>query len=164
MSLLFNMLSRFVIAFLPRNKHLLTSWLQSPFAVILEPKKIKSVIASTFPPSICLEVTGPAAMILVFWILSSKPVFHYPLSHLIKRLFSSSSLSAIRVILSAYLRLLIFLPAVLIHTCDSSSPAFCMMYSVYILNKQSDNIQPWRSPFTIWNQSVVPYKVVTVVA
>ena len=58
MSLLFNMLSRFVIAFLPRNKHLLTSWLQSPFAVILQPKKRKSVTTSTFSPSIHYEVMG----------------------------------------------------------------------------------------------------------
>ena len=65
-SLLFNMLSRFVIAFLPRSKHLLISWLQSPYAVILEPKKIKSTTVSIFPPSICHEVMGPDAMILVF--------------------------------------------------------------------------------------------------
>ena len=65
-SLLFNMLSRFVIAFLPRIKHLLISWLQSPSAVILESKKIKSVTVSTFPPSICHEVMGLIAMILVF--------------------------------------------------------------------------------------------------
>ena len=58
MSLLFNMLSRFVIAFLPRTKRLLTSWLQSPSAVILEPKKIKSVTISTVSPSICHEVMG----------------------------------------------------------------------------------------------------------
>ena len=70
-----------------------------------------------------------------------------------KRLFSSSSLSAIRVVSAAYLRLLIFLPAVLIPTCASSSPAFLMMYSAYKLNKQGDNIQPWRTPFPIWNQS-----------
>ena len=63
MSLLFNMLSRFVLAFLPRNNHLLISWLQSPSAVILEPKKIKSVTTSTFSPSICNEVMGPDAMI-----------------------------------------------------------------------------------------------------
>ena len=136
------MLASLVLGVLPRIKCLLTSWQQSLSTVILEPRKIKSVIVSTFPPSICHEVTGPAAMILVFWMLSFKPVFHYPLSHLIKRLFSSSSLSAISVISSAYLRLLIFLPAVLIQTCDSSSPAFCMMYSVYTLNKQGDNIQP----------------------
>ena len=63
MSLLFNMLSRLVIAFLPRSKHLLISWLQSPSAVILEPKKLKSVTVS---PSICHEVVGPDAMIFVF--------------------------------------------------------------------------------------------------
>ena len=65
-SLLFNMLSRLVIAFLPRRKHLLISWLWSPSAVILEPKKIKSVTVSIVSPSICHEVMGPAAMILVF--------------------------------------------------------------------------------------------------
>ena len=66
MSLLFHMLSRFVIAFLPRSKNLLISWLQSPCAVILEPKKIKSVTVSTVFPSISCEVMGPDAMILVF--------------------------------------------------------------------------------------------------
>ena len=66
MSLFFNMLSRFVIAFLPRRKCLLISWLQSPSTVILEPKKIKSDIVSIVSPSICHEVTGPVAMILVF--------------------------------------------------------------------------------------------------
>ena len=66
MSLLFNILSRLVIAFLPRNKHLLISWLQSPSAVILEPKKIKSVTVSIVSPSICREVMGPDAMILVY--------------------------------------------------------------------------------------------------
>ena len=66
MSLLFNTLSRFVITFLSRSKHLLISWLQSPSAVILEPKKMKSDNVSTFPPSICHEVMGPDAMILVF--------------------------------------------------------------------------------------------------
>ena len=69
MSLLFNMLSRLVIAFLPRRKHLLISWLQSPYAVILEPhppRKVKSVTVSIVSPSICHEVMGPVAMILVF--------------------------------------------------------------------------------------------------
>ena len=65
-SLLFNMLSRFVIAFLPRIKRLLISWLQSPSAVILKPKKIKSVIVSIVSPSICHEVMELDAMILVF--------------------------------------------------------------------------------------------------
>ena len=63
---------------------------------------------------------------------------------------------------SAYLRLLIFIPAILIPTCTSSTPAFFMMYSAYKLNKQGDNIQPQRTPFPIWNQSVVPCPVLTV--
>ena len=75
MSLLFNMLARFVIAFHPRSKHLLISWLQSPSAMVLESKKIKSVTVSTVSPSICHEVMGPDAMILVFWMLSFKPTF-----------------------------------------------------------------------------------------
>ena len=66
MSLLFNMLSRLIITFLPRSKHLLISWLQSPSSVILEPRKIKSVIVSIVFPSICHEVMGPDAMIFVF--------------------------------------------------------------------------------------------------
>ena len=65
MSLLFNMLLRLAITFLPRSKHLLISWLQSPSAVILEPRKIKSATVSTVSPTICNEVTGPDAMILV---------------------------------------------------------------------------------------------------
>ena len=80
----------------------------------------------------------------------------------LKRLFSCSSLSAIRVVSSAYLRLLIFLPAILIPACVSSSPTFLMMYSAYKLNKQGDNIQPWRTPFLIWNQFVVSCPVLTV--
>jgi len=134
MSLFFNMLSRFVISYLPRRK--------SSSAVILEPKKIKSATVFTFPPSVCHEVMGPDAMILVFLMLSFKPAFSFSSYTLFKRLFSSSSLSAIRVVSSAYLRLLIFLLAILIQTCDSSSPAFCMTYSAYKLNKQGDNIQP----------------------
>ena len=71
MSLLFNMLSRLVIAFLPRSKYLLISWLQSPSAAILEPQKIKSVTVSTISPSIWHKVMGPDAKILVFWMLST---------------------------------------------------------------------------------------------
>ena len=85
------------------------------------------------------EVMGPDVMIFVFWMLSFKPTFSLSTSTFIKRLFSSSSLSAIRVASSAYLRLLIFLPAILIPACASSSPAFLMMYSAYKLNKQGDN-------------------------
>ena len=136
MSLLLNMLSRLVITFLPRRRHLLISWLQSPSAVILEPKKLKSDTVSTVTPSIYHEVMGPDAMILVFWMLSFKSTFSLSSSTFIKRPFSSSSLYAIRVVSSAYLRLLIFLPEILIPACVSSSPAFLMMYSAYKLNKQ----------------------------
>ena len=94
-------------------------------------------------------------------MLSFKPAF--PLSSLIfiKRLFSSSSLSAIRVVSSAYLRLLLFLLANLIPACASLSLAFLMMNSAYKLNKLDDNIQPWCTPLPIWNQSVVPCPVLT---
>ena len=187
MSLLFNMLYRFVIAFLPRSKCLLISWLQSPSAVILEPRKIKSLTVSIVPlwlswyriclqcrrpgfdpwvgkipwrrerlptpvfwpgefhglsspwgpeeldmtvtvtvtPSICHKMLGPDVMILVFWMLSFKPAFSLSSFTFIKRLFSSSLLSAIRVVSSAYLRLLIFLPAILIPARASFSSAFC---------------------------------------
>ena len=113
-----------------------------------------------FSPSICHAVLGPDGVILVFWMLSFKPTVL--LSYFtFNRLFSSSSLSAIRVV-SAYMRLLIFLLAILIPTCASSSLAFHVMYSACKLNKQGDNIQPWRTPFPIWNQSVVPCPVLTV--
>ena len=104
MYLLFNRLSRFIIAFLPRSKHLLISWLQSPSAVILEPPKIKSLTVSIVSASICHEVMGLDAMIFVFWMLSFKPFQLFLLSSFtfIKRLFSSSSLSAIRVVSSVY--------------------------------------------------------------
>ena len=162
MSLLFNKLSRLVITFLPRSKRLLISWLKSPCAVILEPKKIKSVTASTVSPSISQKVMGPDAMFLVFWMLSFKPTFSLSYFTFIKRLFSSSSLSVIRVLSSAYMRLLIFLPEILIPACASSSLAVLMMYSAYKLNKHGDNMQTWRTPFPIWNHSVVPCPVLTV--
>ena len=114
MSLLFNMLSRLTIAFLPRSKCLLISWLQVSSAVIMEPQKIKSLTISMVSPSICHEVMGPDAMLLVFWILSFKPKFSLSSFTFTKRFFSSSSLSAIRVVSSAYLRLLILLPAILV--------------------------------------------------
>ena len=108
------MLSRLVIACLLRSKSLLISWLQSPSAVILEPMKIKSLTVSIVSPSICHEVMGLDAMIFVFWMMSFKPTFSLSSFTFTKRFFSSSSLSAVRVVSSAYLRLLIFLPAILI--------------------------------------------------
>ena len=80
LSLLFDTLSRFFIAFLPRSKHLLISWLQSPSAVILQPPKIKSFTVSIVSSAICHEVIGMDAMILVFWMLSFMPTFHSCLS------------------------------------------------------------------------------------
>ena len=162
MPLLFNMLSRLAIAFLPRSKHLLISWLQWPSAVILEPKKMKSVTVSIVCPSMCHEVMGLDAMVFIYWMLSFKPAFstlHF--FTFMKRLFSSSLLSAIMVVPSAHPRLLIFFLAILIPACASFIPAFRMMYSAYKLNKQGDNIQPWCPPFLIWNQSVVPCPVLT---
>ena len=189
-SLIFNMLSMLVIAFLPRSKCILISWWQSSSAVMLGPEKIKSITVSTVSPSICYEVMGPDAMILVFecwkckwgslscvWLfaapwtptvhgilqattllrvsfpffrgssqsqgqnpgvshcrqilyqLNHKPTFSLSSFTFIKRFFSSSSLSATRLVSSVYVMLLIFLPAILIPACASSRPAFHMMYS-----------------------------------
>ena len=112
MSLLFNTLSRFVINFLPRSNHLLISRLQSPPTAILESQERKSVTSSTFSPSICPEEMGPGAMILVFSVFSFKPALSLCSSSLIKRLLISSLLSAIRVVSSIYLRLLMLLPRI----------------------------------------------------
>ena len=154
MSLLFNMLSRLVITFLLRSKCLLISRLQSPSAVILKPPKIKSDTVSTVSWG-----DGTRCHDLSFLNVKFKPTFSLSSFTFIKRLFSSSSLSAMRVVSSAYLRLLLFLLAILIPACVASSPALLMMYSAYKLNKQGNNIQPWCTPFPIWNQSVVPCPV-----
>ena len=104
-----------------------------------------------------------SSMILAFfWMLSFKPAFSLSSFTFIKRLFCSSSLSAIRVVSSAYLKLLIFLLAILILAHNSSSLAFCTMYSAYKLNKQGDNILPWHTPFPNLNQSIVPCLVLAV--
>ena len=107
------------------------------------------VTISTVSPSICHEVMGPGAMILVFWMLSFKPTFSLSSFTFIKRLFSSFSLSAIRMVPSVYLRLQIFLLAILIPACASSSLAFHLMYSAFNLNKQGDNIQPRHIPLSL---------------
>ena len=129
-----------------------------PSVVNLGPPKIKS---ATISPSICHEVMGLYAMILLFWMLIFKPTFSLSSFIFINRLFSCL-ISAIRVLSSVYLRLLMFLPEILIPGCTSSSLAFCTMHSAYKLNKQGDNIQPWCTPFPIWNQSVIPCSVLTV--
>ena len=166
MSRLFNMLSRFIIAFLPRSNHLLISWLLSLSAVILEPKTIESIIVSIVSPSICLMALhsdGTGCHVLSFCMLSFMSGFFFPLSSFtfIKRLFSSSLFFVIRVVSSAYLRILIFLLATLNSACASHSPTFCFMYSAYKLNKV-DNIQPWCTPFPILSQPVALCLVLTV--
>ena len=151
MPLLLNMLYRLVIAFLPRSKCLLISWLQSPSAVILEPKKIKSVTIPLFPHLFAVKWWDwmPWSLFFEFWVLSQ--LFHSPLSPI-----SRGSLDPLcfprSVVSSAYLRLLMFLLAILIPACASSSLTFHMMYSAQKLNKQGDNMEPWCTPFPILNQ------------
>ena len=105
---------------------------------------------------------GPDAIILVFLTLSFKTALPLSSFTLIKTLFSSSLLSAIRVLSSICLRLLMFPPPVLIPACNSSSLACLMMCSAYRLNKQGGSGQPCGTPFSILNQSVVPYRALTV--
>ena len=152
MSLLFNMLSRLVIAFLPRSKRLLISWLQSSSAVILEPQKI---VSHCFPIYL-LWSDGTRCHDLSF--LNVEPAFSLSSFTFIRGSCIPFLLSSIWVVSSAYLRLLIFLPAILIPSCALSSPAFHMMYSAYKLNKQGANIQP----FPILKQSVFPCPVLHV--
>ena len=163
MSLLFNTLSRFVIAPLPKKP--VVFWFHGcshHLQLFLEPKKRKSVATSTIFPSLYHESMGPDAMILDFLIFSLQLALS--LSSFIMRLFSSSSLSPIRVVsqISAHLRLLMFPLPILIPACNSSSPAFLMMCSAYRLNKQGDIRQPSHTPFSILNQPIVPFRVLTV--
>ena len=155
LSLLFNTLSRFVIAFLPRSKHF--NFMAA--GTICNDFGAQENCLSFFPffsLSICHEVMGLDAMIFIFWMLCFKPPFLLSSFTFFKILFSSSSLSATRMVLSAYIKLLIFLLTILIIAWASSCLAFRIMYSAYKFNKQGDNMQPWNTPFPIWNQSVVP--------
>ena len=137
-SLLFNTLSRFVIAFLPRSQCLLILWLQSLSTMILEHKKIKISYSFTLLPFLSTMKWWDWRPWSWFWMLILfKPAFSLSSFIFIKRLFSFTSLSAIRVVSSVYLRLLIFLPAILVPACNSSSLAFHMMYSAYVKVPQS---------------------------
>ena len=120
-----------------------------------------SVNVSIFPHLFAMKwwELMPWSSVFECWVLSQ--LSHSPLPFL-SRVSSSSLLFAIRVVSSAYLRLLVFLTAILIPACASSSPVFLMIYSAYKLSKQGNNMQPWRTPFPIWNQSVVPCPVLTV--
>ena len=142
MSLLFITLCRFLIAFLPRSKHLLILSLQSQSTVILEPpNKIChcSHLFLVYLPwsdgTICHDLS-----FFKCWVLSK--VFHSPLSPVSRGSLVSSLLSAIKVVSPAHLRRMIFLLAVLIPACESPILAFHLMYSAYELNKQGNKIQP----------------------
>ena len=151
------MLSRLVIAFLPRSKRLLISWLWSPSAVILEPPKIKSVTVSVASPSISHEVMGPDVMIFIFWMLSFKPTFSLSYFSFIKRFLISSLLSAI-----GWCHLCIWgywyfsqqsWFQLVLHPAQHFT--WCTLH-INKLNKQGDNIQLWCTPFLIWSQSAAP--------
>ena len=152
------MLSRLVIALLPRSKCLLISWLKSPSAVILEPRKIKSATVSTVLPSICHEVMGTDAMILVFWMLSFKPTFSLSSRGSLILHFLPQGWCHLHIWGYWYFSWQSWFQLVL-HPAQSFS--WCTL-SAYELNKWGDNIQPWCNPFPIWNQSVVPCPVLTV--
>ena len=150
-SLLFNALPGSVLAFLPGGSRLITSWLQSPSAVIWEPKKRRVCHYFHLLPTYLPWSDGTRCHDLGFLNVD------FSLSFALIKGLSSSLLSAIRVETSVYLRLLIFLLAALIPACNSSSLAFHIMCSAYKLNKQGDNIQPCHTPFSTLNQPVVPY-------
>ena len=167
MSLLFNMLSKSVIAFLLRSKLLWIPWLHSTSGVILKLRKVKSFSVSTVCLSIQHEDMWPDAMNLVFWTLSSKPTFSLstftfnstdysvPPRFLTKSgvICISELVICISVLyISAYLRLM-FLPAILIPSGASSNPSFRMMYSACKLNEQSGNIQHGCTPFPQFDTS-----------
>ena len=161
MSLLFNMLSKFVIAFLPRSKCLLISWQKLPSPAVLKPKKIKSLAVSIVSPSICHKAMELDAMILVLWMLSFKPAFLFFFFTFINRLFSFSLLSALKVVSSHIQSYWHFSWQSCFQLELQSSLTFHMMYSAHKLNKHGDNIQPWHTPFPIWSQFVVPCPVLT---
>ena len=131
MSPFFNILSRCVTTFLSKSKCLLISWLQSPSAVILEPKQRKSVTASTFSPFYLPWSDGTRCQDLSFLNAEFQASFFTFLFHPHQEVLLFLFTFCIRVVSSTYLRLLVFLPAILIPACESSSSAFCMKYSAY---------------------------------
>ena len=151
---------RFLIAFLPRSKHLLTSRLQSLSTDNFGAQEKKICNCFHFFTKYFPWSDGIRCCDLSFF--NVKPAFSF--SSIIKRLFRFSSLSVMRVVSFKYLRFLIFLLAILIPACDSSSLEFHMAYSACKLNKQGDNIQHSHTPFPILNQSVVPRLGLTVIS
>ena len=152
MSLLFNTLSRFVIAFLPK-KHS-SSHSMAAVTIHSDFRALEEEICPCLPfsPFYVPWSDGARCHDLRFFNVEFQVIFSLSSFTLIKRFFSSSWPSTIRVVPSAYLRLLIFLPGVLIPVCNSSSLAFLMVCSEYKLNKQSDNKQPCLTLFSILNQ------------
>ena len=159
MSLLCNMLSRLVIVFFSKEQgsfnFMAAVTTCSDFGIP------KNKVCHCF---LCFsiywhEVMGLHAMIIVFWMLSFKPTFSLSSFTFIKRLFSSL-LSAVRMVSYAY-KVIDISPGNLDSCFCFMQPDICMMYSTYKLNKQGDNIQPWYTPFPIWNQSVVPCSILT---
>ena len=148
MSLFFNMLSRLVITFIPRSKQFNFMAAMTICSDFGGPQNKVWHYCHCFPIYLPLS-DGTRCHDLR--MLNVKPTFSLSSFTFIKRIFSSSSLSTIRMVSSTYLRLLICLPATLISACASSSPVFLMMYSPYKLNKQDGNIQSWHNPFPIWN-------------
>ena len=142
MSQLFNRLSSFVHSFSSKEQVSFNFMTAVTICSDSGAPKINSVTVSIVSPYVYHEVMGPDVMILVFLMLSFKPDFSLSSFTFIKRIFSFLLLFVIRMISSANLRLLTFLPAILIPACASSRLAFHMMYSAYKLNKQHDNIQP----------------------
>ena len=156
MSLIFKMQSSLDIAFLWGNKHILISWLLSPAALILESKKVKCLTVSTVSPSICHGVMGPDTMILFFkyWVLTKLFHFAQEASQFLFAFCHNGGVICISEVINIS-------PSNLDSSMCFMQLAFCMMYSAYKLNKQSDNIPSWCTPFLIWNQSVVPCPVLT---
>ena len=152
MSLLFNMLSRFAIAFLPREQVFFN--FMAAFTVYSDfgAQENSQPLFPLFPHLFAMKWWDQIPWSLFFecWALSH--LFHSPLSPSSEG--SLIPLCTIRVVSSAYLRLLIFLPSTFIPTCASSSLAFCVMYSAYMLNKQGDNIQPCCIPFQFWTSAL----------
>ena len=152
MYLLFNMLSRFVITFLPRSKHFFNFMAAVTIRGDFEAQGSKTCHCFYFSLIYFSRSDGARCHDLSFLMLSFKPAFSLSSFTLIKRLLSSFLICAVRVHMSyAYVRLLIFLKAVLMPACNSSSPAFHMMYSANKLNQQGDNIQTWCFPFSVLN-------------
>ena len=147
MSLLLNMLSRLVITFLPRSKCLFI--FMASITICSDFGAPQNKVSHRFQ---CFPIyfpwsDGTGCHDLSFLNVELKPAFSLLSFTFIRRLFSSSLLSAIRVVSSAYLMLLTFLPAILIPPYASSIPAFLIMYSACKLNKQGDSTQPWHTPF-----------------